>query len=105
MSYIAVLMILFALSSNILLHNGSMRFARIQIFMFAGLLPVSIYIFNQLSFVSFIANSVAIPMLGSIVLPVLFLALIYIGQGMYLSWAWCYLIFYGLALTACRHTR
>ncbi len=77
MSYIAMVMILLALSSNILLHNGSMQFARIQIFMFAGLLPVSIYIFNQSSFVSFIANSVAIPMLGSIVLPVLFLALIF----------------------------
>ena len=87
LSYIAVLIILLAMNSNIKLHNqhSSLRFAIIQAFMFVGLLPISILIFNQFYIISLVANSIAIPLLGSVILPVLFFGLLLFSFNVSLS--------------------
>ncbi|MBA3660507.1 MAG: DNA internalization-related competence protein ComEC/Rec2 [Gammaproteobacteria bacterium] len=62
------------------IHPGGWwwHYGRIQWIVGIGLIPLSIYFFQQLTLVSFVANTIAIPWVAFLILPFCFVALIFL---------------------------
>jgi competence protein ComEC len=59
-------------------NNIWWRWGRAQWVIAIGLLPLSLWLFNQYSLVSFIANTIAIPWVGFLVLPFCFMSIVFL---------------------------
>ncbi|MFZ0219792.1 MAG: DNA internalization-related competence protein ComEC/Rec2 [Candidatus Aquirickettsiella sp.] len=69
LSFTAVLLIFYAVSSRMKPLKSWRAWCRIQLTVSLGLLPLSLLFFNQISWISFIANLIAIPSIGFLILP------------------------------------
>lgn len=74
LSFGAVGLILIALSSRVASDNKLYKLVRIQWALAVGLLPLTLFLFQQASLVAPIANFVAVPIFGLVVVPVTLLA-------------------------------
>jgi len=69
LSFAAVALIIYGVSGRISTHGLWWKLGRIQWVIALGLIPFGIWLFQQFSFVSFIANSIAIPCVGFVIVP------------------------------------
>jgi competence protein ComEC len=69
LSFIAVLLIFYAVSNRIKPLKNWRAWCRIQLTVSLGLIPLSLLFFHQISWISFIANLIAIPFIGFLILP------------------------------------
>lgn len=70
LSFGAVALIIYGVSGRLSPKGLWWKYGRIQWVIAIGLIPFSIWLFQQCSLVSFLANSVAIPWIGFLVVPV-----------------------------------
>lgn len=76
LSFVTIALILYGMGGRLGAHNFWWKWGRPQWVIAVGLLPLSLWIFTQYSLVSFLANSIAIPWVGFLLLPLCFLAMI-----------------------------
>ena len=76
LSFVAVAWIGYALWGQQVVLPRFIRWLRVQSMLFLGLLPLNLYYFSQLSWISCIANAVAIPWMSFIVLPLSLVAVV-----------------------------
>jgi len=100
LSFSAVLVIMFGMSGRAFAKGIWWRWGRAQYVVGIGLLPITLYFFQQIPLYSFLANTVAIPWVSFLVVPlclfgcVSFLLYPPFGQGCFvlaeklLSWLW-----------------
>lgn len=69
LSFTAVLLIFYAVSNRIKPLKNWRAWCRIQLTIGLGLIPLSLLFFHQISWISFIANLIAIPSIGFLILP------------------------------------
>ncbi len=69
LSFGSVALIIFCMSGRIGVANLWWKWGRIQWVIAVGLIPFSLWLFHQISLVGFIANSIAIPWVGFLILP------------------------------------
>lgn len=74
LSFTSIFMLLWLMRGRLRQENKLFSWAKMQWAVILGILPWSIYFFQQISFISFFANSLAIPWVGFILLPVIFIA-------------------------------
>lgn len=70
LSFIAVILIFYAVSNRIKPLANWRAWCRIQVTVSLGLIPLSLLFFHQISLISFAANLIAIPSIGFIILPI-----------------------------------
>jgi competence protein ComEC len=73
LSFGSVALIIYCMSGRLAPQGLWWKVGRIQWIIAVGLIPFSLWLFQQCSFISFIANSVAIPWVGFIVAPLSFI--------------------------------
>ncbi len=73
LSFGSVALIIYGVSGRLSPSGWWWKWGRIQWVIALGLLPLSIALFQQFSLIAFIANSVAIPWVGFVVVPLCFL--------------------------------
>jgi competence protein ComEC len=73
LSFGSVALIIYGMSARLSPKGLWWRLGRIQWVLTLGLIPLSIWFFHECSFVSFIANSIAIPFVGFLIVPVILL--------------------------------
>lgn len=106
LSFGTVGFLILVMSSRLQAPSHVASWVRMQLTIMLGLMPLMCWYFQQISFVSFFANSVAIPLVGLLVLPLCFLASsLYVLHINYLSKVlfslsgkclyalWCWLMF------------
>lgn len=69
LSFIAVLLIFYAVSNRIKPLTSWHAWCRIQVTVSLGLIPLSLLFFHQTSWISFADNLIAIPSIGFLILP------------------------------------
>lgn len=69
LSFFSVALIIYGMSGRLNPQNIWWKLGRIQWIIAIGLIPLSIWLFQQFSLISFIANSIAIPCVGFIIVP------------------------------------
>ncbi len=69
LSFCSVALIIYGVSARLHPNKWWWKLGRIQWVIALGLIPLSIGLFQQVSFISFIANSIAIPWVGFIIVP------------------------------------
>lgn len=69
LSFCSVALIIFGVSGRLNPHNLWWKIGRIQWVITVGLIPLGIGLFQQFSIISFIANSIAIPWIGFVIVP------------------------------------
>ena len=74
LSFAAVSVIFYGMSARISANNLWWRLGRIQFVVSLGLIPFTLLLFQNASFISPVANSIAIPLVGFIVVPLSLLA-------------------------------
>jgi competence protein ComEC len=78
LSFMTLALILYGMSGRLGKQGLWWQWGRPQWVIAVGLLPLSIWLFTQYSLVSFIANTLAIPWVGFLILPFCFLAIIFL---------------------------
>jgi competence protein ComEC len=78
LSFGTIALIIFGMSGRLSAHNLWWRWGRVQWVIGFGLLPLSLLLFQECSLSSFIANSIAIPWLGCLILPFCLLGTLFI---------------------------
>ncbi|MDR3478769.1 MAG: DNA internalization-related competence protein ComEC/Rec2 [Gammaproteobacteria bacterium] len=73
LSFGSVALIIYGVGGRLAPGGLWWKWGRIQWVIAIGLLPLSIWLFQQFSFISFVANSIAIPWVGFIVVPLCFI--------------------------------
>jgi len=74
LSFTAVAWIGYGMGGRIQTLRGLKATLRLQLIIFIGLLPLTFYFFQQISMVSLIANTIAIPWVGMVIVPLCFFA-------------------------------
>lgn len=74
LSFAAVSLIGYAMGGRVGALRGLKANTRLQCVIFIGLLPLTLYFFQQISLVALIANVVAIPWVGMVIVPLCFFA-------------------------------
>lgn len=69
LSFGSVALIIYGISGRLAPHGWWWKWGRIQWVIAVGLIPLSICLFQQCSIVSFLANSIAIPCVGFLIVP------------------------------------
>jgi len=69
LSFSSVALIIYGMSGRLNPQNLWWKLGRIQWIIALGLIPLSIWLFQQFSLISFLANSIAIPWVGFIIVP------------------------------------
>lgn len=69
LSFCSVGLIIYGMSARLNSNNLWWKLGRIQWVIAIGLIPLSIWLFQQFSLISFVANSIAIPCVGFIIVP------------------------------------
>jgi competence protein ComEC len=72
LSFGSVALIIYGVSGRLAPSGLWWKWGRIQWVIAIGLLPLSIWLFQQFSYISFVANSIAIPWVGFVVVPLCF---------------------------------
>ena len=72
LSFASVALIIYCMSGRLSPHGIWWKLGRIQWVIAIGLVPLSVWLFQQCSLISFVANSVAIPWVGFLVAPLSF---------------------------------
>lgn len=70
LSFGSVALIIYGMSGRLKVNNIWWKWGRIQWVIAIGLIPFSLWLFHQFSWVGFIANSIAIPCVGFIIVPI-----------------------------------
>jgi competence protein ComEC len=78
LSFTTLALIVYGMSGRIAPQSFWWKWGRPQWVLALGLLPLSLWIFEQYSLVSFLANGLAIPWVGFLVLPLCFLSIIFL---------------------------
>ncbi|MFT3742638.1 MAG: DNA internalization-related competence protein ComEC/Rec2 [Gammaproteobacteria bacterium] len=76
LSFSAVFAIIYANSGRLQASEGKWKYTRIQWVISLSLIPISIAIFQQVSVIGFVANILAVPLVGIVVLPLCILGAI-----------------------------
>lgn len=76
LSFISVAFIIYGMKGRIRPQGMWWKHGRIQWVLSLSLIPISLYVFQECSIISFIANSIAIPWMGFFILPFIFIGLI-----------------------------
>ena len=85
LTFAAVAFIFFVLQGRVGRLPVLSSWARVQLALFVGLLPLSVGYFGKVSLVSIVANLVAVPVVGWLVVPMAFLYVALICCGSYLE--------------------
>jgi competence protein ComEC len=103
LSFGSVALIIYCMSGRLAPQGWWWKVGRMQWIIAVGLIPFSLWLFQQCSFISFVANSVAIPWVGFIVAPLSFVGtllmlvsvklgtLVLIGADKMLALCWIFL--------------
>ncbi len=78
LSFAAVILILYITRYRISAHNNLSRWLRLQCMLSLALFPLLIFWFKQVPVYSVLANLIAIPVIGFLVVPLILLAIIFI---------------------------
>lgn len=70
LSFASVALIIYSMSGRLAPSGLWWKFGRLQWVLTLGLIPLSVWFFQECSFVSFIANSIAIPWVGLLIVPI-----------------------------------
>jgi competence protein ComEC len=69
LSFISVALIIYGIKGRLAPKGIWWKHGRIQWVIAVGLIPISVWLFHEFSLVSFLANSIAIPWVGFLILP------------------------------------
>lgn len=78
LSFGTIALIIYGISGRLAPSSVWWKWGRTQWVIGLGLIPVSLFLFQQSSFISFFANSIAIPWLGFFILPFCFLSVVFL---------------------------
>lgn len=78
LSFVTIALIIYGMSHRLLPSGIWWKWGRVQWVIGFGLIPVTLILFQECSFISFLANSIAIPWLGFLILPFCFLSMVFI---------------------------
>lgn len=78
LSFTTIALIIFGMQGRVATSGWWWHWGRVQAVICFGLLPLSLWFFQQSSLISLIANSIAIPWLGFLILPFCLLALLFL---------------------------
>lgn len=76
LSFGSVALIIYGMSGRLGIKNLWWKWGRIQWVIAMGLIPFSLWLFHQFSWVGFLANSIAIPCVGFIIVPLCLLGVV-----------------------------
>lgn len=79
LSFGTIALIIYGMSARLAPQGWWWKWGRVQWVIGVGLIPLSLLFFQQSSLVSFLANSIAIPWLGFLILPFCFLSGIFLS--------------------------
>ncbi len=79
LSFTTIALIIFGMQGRLAPHGWWWHWGRVQAVICIGLMPLSFYFFQQASLVSILANSIAIPWLGFLILPFCLLTLSFVS--------------------------
>lgn len=89
LSFYAVFCLGLLVNGRLIVGHEKLAWFRVQFGMFLGLLPISLWYFQQTSTVMLLANLVAIPYVSFIVVPSCLLAIVgYFISAQYSEWLW-----------------
>jgi len=71
LSFFSVAIIIYGVSGRLNPHNLYWKIGRIQWIVALSLIPIGIWLFQQFSLISFVANSIAIPWVGFLIVPMI----------------------------------
>ena len=69
LSFCTIALIIYGMSGRLAPHSFWWKWGRVQWVIGVGLIPLTLFFYQQASLISFIANSIAIPWLGFLILP------------------------------------
>jgi competence protein ComEC len=78
LSFGTIALIIYGMTGRVSPSGIWWKWFRVQWVIGLGLIPVSLFLFQEFSLISFLANSIAIPWLGFLVLPLCFLSVIFL---------------------------
>lgn len=78
LSFITIALIIYGMQGRIAPQGVWWHWGRVQAVISLGLIPISLWFYQQTSLISLLANSVAIPWLGFFILPFCLLALLFL---------------------------
>jgi competence protein ComEC len=78
LSFGTIALIIYGMSGRLASTGWWWKWGRVQWVIGIGLIPLTLTLFQECSFISFIANSIAIPWLGFFILPFCFLSTIFL---------------------------
>jgi competence protein ComEC len=79
LSFSTIALIIYGMQGRLCMHGIWWKWGRVQWVIGIGLMPLSLYLFQECSLISFVANTLAIPWLGFLILPFCFLSSMLIG--------------------------
>lgn len=85
MSFLTIALIIYGTSGRLNPQGLWWKWGRMQWVITLGLLPLSLYLFQEYSLTAFFANMVAIPWLGFLILPFCFLSAIFLFLNSHLT--------------------
>lgn len=86
LSFVSVGLLIWVMSGRMQFSSHLAAWGKMQLTMVVGLLPLMLWYFQQISFISFLANAIAIPWVGFIILPLCLSAcMLYIFHLFYFS--------------------
>lgn len=106
LSFGSVALIIYGMSGRLSIKNLWWKWGRVQWVIAIGLIPLGIWLFHQFSLIGFIANSVAIPWVGFLLVPLCLIgafcllisaklgAMILLLADKLLGWLWCTLSYF-----------
>lgn len=78
LSFATIALIIYGMSQRLLPSGIWWKWGRVQWVIGFGLIPITLILFQECSFISFVANSIAIPWLSFLILPFCFLSAIFL---------------------------
>lgn len=78
LSFATIALIIYGMRGRLRPTGWWWKWGRVQWVIALGLIPLSLYLFQSVSLVAFIANIIAIPILGCVILPLCFLGFIFL---------------------------
>jgi competence protein ComEC len=98
LSFAAVFMIIFGMRGRTKKHNIWWRWGRVQWVIMIGLLPFTLWFFNEFALSSLLANIVAVPWFAFIIVPLCFVGIISLFINNWLGFLFLFLVVKNLQL-------
>lgn len=91
MSFVSVATIIYATHGRIHINSFWQHWGKIQLVIMLGLIPLSLLIFHEASLIAIVANCIAVPWFGFVIMPLCFIGVVTLMINSHLSYVFLWL--------------